>query len=247
MLFADVRGSLSLISGRDPEQADEILRGATGLMLDAVARHSGTVARVMGDGIMALFGAPRANEHHAARACMAALEMRRTVTEGRHAVLDALEARISVRIGLNSGEAVVRGITSATFTGYEANGEVVHVAARVEQMAQENAILLTLETARLASPYFDLHSLGERDVKGLDKPIAVFELAGERSRAGRPPWFASGDFVSREREAANIAAAREAVERGQGGVVVIRGEAGLGKSRLVAETILRRPGGSLVA
>ena len=247
VLFADVRGSLSLISGRDPEQVDEILGEATGLMREAVGRHSGTVARVMGDGIMALFGAPQASEHHAARACMAALEMRRAVAEGHHAVAEALEVHISVRIGLSSGEVVVKRIISPTFTGYDATGEVVHLAARMEQMAQENAILLTAETARLVSPYFDLHALGTHDVKGLDEPIPVFELAGERSRAVRSPRFENREFVPRPREAAAVAALREAVARGEGGAVLIRGEAGLGKSRLVAETILRRPDAALVA
>ncbi|MEO8716174.1 MAG: adenylate/guanylate cyclase domain-containing protein [Acetobacteraceae bacterium] len=247
VLFADVRGSLSLISGRDPEQADELLSEATGAMVNAIGRHSGTIARVMGDGIMALFGAPQSIEHHAASACMAALEIRRTVTEERHALADSLGASISVRIGLNSGEAVVKRITSSTFVGYEANGEVVHVASRMEQMAPENAILMTAETARLASPFFDLHSLGPHDVKGLDKPVALFELAGERARVARSPPVGGEDFIARAREWTAIAEARRLAAGGEGGVVLIRGDAGLGKSRLVSETVMRRPGGCLVA
>src|SRR5580658_648126 len=99
VLFADLRGSLSIISGRDPEQADEILGEVTGLMLAAVARHEGTIARLMGDGIMALFGAPQAAEHHAAHACMAALEMRRAVGQGQTGLTHRLDGPIDLRIG----------------------------------------------------------------------------------------------------------------------------------------------------
>ncbi len=241
VLFADLRGSLSLISGRDPEQADEILGGVTGLMLDAVARHDGTIARLMGDGIMALFGAPQAAEHHAARACMAALDMSRTVAQGQSSLAHGLDRPIGIRIGLNSGEAVVKRVTSGNFTGYEANGEVVHVAARMEQIAQENTILLTADTARLVAAHFHLRALPPQDVKGLANPLEVFELLGERAGAAPPHRFDPGPFVSRSAETAAIGEAWQAAAAGSGQVVLIRGEAGLGKSRLVAETLLRRP------
>ena len=241
VLFADLRGSLSIISGRDPEQADEILGEVTGLMLAAVARHEGTIARLMGDGIMALFGAPQAAEHHAARACMAALEMRRAVGQGQTGLTHRLDGPIDIRIGLNSGEAVVKRVTSGSFAGYEANGEVVHVAARMEQIAQENTILLTADTARLVAAHFHLRALPPQDVKGLTHPLEVFELLGERAGAAPPHRSDPGPFVSRSAETAAIGAAWQSAAAGSGQVVLIRGEAGLGKSRLVAETLLRRP------
>src|SRR5580700_448231 len=243
VLFADLRGSLSLISGRDPEQADEILGEVTGLMLASVARHEGTVARLMGDGIMALFGAPLAAEHHAARACMAALEMRRAVAQGEASLKHRLAGPVDIRIGLNSGEAVVKRVTSGSFTGYEANGEVVHVAARMEQIARENTILLTADTARLVAAHFHLRALPPQDVKGLANPLEVFELLGERAGAAPPRRFDPGPFVSRSSETAAIAEAWAAAAAGCGQVVLIRGEAGLGKSRLLGETLLRRQDG----
>ena len=240
VLFADLRGSLALISGRDPEQADEILSAVTGLMLETVGRNAGTVARLMGDGIMALFGAPQAAEHHAARACMAALEMRRAVVQGRAGLTHRLDGPIEIRIGLNSGEAVVKRVHSGTFAGYEANGEVVHIAARMEQIAPANTILLTADTARLVAAHFHLRALAPHDVKGLTGPIEVFELLGERASSVLPRRSDPGPFISRSAEAAAIAEAWQTAASGRGQAVLIRGEAGLGKSRLVAETILRR-------
>ena len=247
VLFADLRGSLSLISGRDPEQADEILGAVTGPMQEAVLRHGGTLARLMGDGIMALFGAPNAAEHHAAHACMAALDMRRAVAEGRSALMHKLTGPIQIRIGLNSGEAVVKRVASGIFTGYEANGEVVHIAARMEQIAEENAILLTAETARLVAAHFDMRALSPLDIKGLSDKQQIFELLGERSGGRALQRGAPGSFVSRGQETALLATARRAAMAGNGQVVLIRGDAGLGKSRLVAEAILRQPDGCRVA
>lgn len=240
VLFADLRGSLSLISGRDPEQADEILSEVTGLMLEAVTRHGGTVARLMGDGIMALFGAPRAAEHHAAQACMAALDMRRAVAQGRASLTQQLGGPVDIRIGINSGEAVVKRVSSGLFTGYEANGEVVHVAARMEEIAPASTILLTAETARLVAAHFHLRALAPHDVKGLSSPAELFELLGERASSGPPRRTDPGPFVSRAREMAVIEEAWQHAASGRGQVVLIQGEAGVGKSRLVAETMLRR-------
>ncbi|HEX5326163.1 MAG TPA: adenylate/guanylate cyclase domain-containing protein, partial [Acetobacteraceae bacterium] len=247
VLFADLRGSFALISGRDPEQADEFLSAVTGEMQAAVVRHGGTVTRVMGDGIMAVFGAPHADEHHAARACMAALDMRRTVTGGPAAMAHVPDAPISIRIGLNSGEAVVRRVDSDSFAGYEVNGEAVHLAARMEQNAPENAILVAEDSARLVAAHFNLRAVQVGEVKGLANPIAVFELLSERSGATRPRALRAGPFVSRAQEVSVVAAARQAAAGGHGRMVIIRGEAGLGKSRLVDETILRRAEPGLVA
>jgi tetratricopeptide (TPR) repeat protein len=174
---------------------------------------------------------------------MAALEMRRAVAQGETSLTHRLGGPVDIRIGLNSGEAVVKRVTSGSFTGYEANGEVVHVAARMEQIARENTILLTADTARLVAAHFHLRALPPQDVKGLANPLEVFELLGERAGAAPPRRFDPGPFVSRSSETAAIAEAWAAAAAGCGQVVLIRGEAGLGKSRLLGETLLRRPDG----
>ncbi len=245
-LFADLRGSLGMIAGRDPELADEILSNAIAVMETEVTRYGGIVAHVMGDGIMALFGAPQANEHHAARACLAALAMLRATTQSTK-LSRSTECPVKLSIGINSGEAVVRPIQSGAFSTYTAQGEAVHVAARMQQIAADNTILITVDTARLVRGYFVLGPPQLRDVKGLPAPITVYEVL-EETLGG----FASGRshrnlFVDRETETALLRQAHSTLANGRGRAVVIRGEAGLGKSRLVVEALLRQPGECRVA
>ncbi|MDE2517167.1 MAG: AAA family ATPase [Rhodospirillales bacterium] len=254
VLFADIGGSLSLISGLDPEQADEILSMAIGIMLDAVAAHQGSIARVMGDGIMALFGAPHATEHHAARAAMAALRIRDRLSallRSRQAAApggaqSGLAAPCAVRVGLNSGEVVVKRIAAAGFTGFEANGEAVHIAARMEQLATPGAILLTAASAGLIAHQFELQPRGMLAVKGLDHAVEGFELIAPRPRAAAETVAPSLPMAGRMREAAVIAAALEASARGTGQVVLIEGGPGTGKTRLMEEVLLPRRGPALV-
>jgi predicted ATPase/class 3 adenylate cyclase len=237
VLFADIRGSLELIVGRDPEVAWQILGDTIAAMTEAVHRFEGTVNRVLGDGIMALFGAPLAHEDHALRACMAALEMRERVIRQGSAIYDAHGVHVEIRIGLNSGEVLVRAIRNDLSMDYDAVGETVHMAARMEQTATPGSIRLTGSTFNLVEGLVEGVSRGPTAIKGFPAKVEVFELLRARLRRG---WLRVGTkrgltpFV--DREAATQALARAATaSTGGGQVVAIVGDAGCGKSRLLYE------------
>jgi len=159
VLFADLKGSMELLADRDPEEARKLLDPVLERMMEAVHRYEGTVNQVMGDGIMALFGAPLACEDHAVRACYAALRMQDTVKRYAEDVRRAKGIVLQIRVGLNSGEVVVRSIGSDLHMDYAAVGQTTHVAARMEQMALPGSILLPAETLRLAEGYVDVRGL----------------------------------------------------------------------------------------
>src|SRR3989475_8348425 len=146
VLFADLKGSMELLADRDPEEARKILDPILRLMMDAVHRYEGTVNQVMGDGIMALFGAPLAHEDHAVRACYAALRMQESMTRYADEVQRSQRVPVQIRVGLNSGEVVVRSIGSDLRMDYTAVGQTTHLAARMEQLAAPGSIRLTAET-----------------------------------------------------------------------------------------------------
>src|SRR5574341_138971 len=176
VLFADLKGSTELIEGLDPEEARKRLDPALHVMMDAVHRYEGTVNQVLGDGIMALFGAPVAHEDHAARACYAALAMQAAVRRYAEEVRRAHGVALDIRVGLNSGGVVVRAIGSDLHMDYTAVGQTTHLAARMEQLARPGSTLLTADTLRLAEGYLEVKPLGPVPVKGLEAPIEVYEL-----------------------------------------------------------------------
>src|SRR5712691_6305942 len=151
VLFADLKGSMELLADRDPEEARKILDPVLELMMEAVHRYEGTVNQVMGDGIMALFGAPLALEDHAVRACYAALRMQESVKKYADEVRRSHAAVVKIRVGLNSGEVVVRAIGSDLHMDYTAVGQTTHLAARMEQIADPGAIVITPDTLALVS------------------------------------------------------------------------------------------------
>ena len=178
VLFADLKGSMELLADRDPEEARAILDPVLERMLEAVHRYEGTVNQVMGDGIMALFGAPIAHEDHAVRACYAALHMQETVTRYGDEMQRAHGVPVQIRVGLHSGAVVVRGIDSSLHMDYTAVGQTTHLAARMEQMAKPGSVLVTAETLQRAEGHIQVKPLGPVAVKGLAAPVEVFELAG---------------------------------------------------------------------
>ena len=178
VLFADLKGSMELLADRDPEEARQILDPVLEQMMEAVHRFEGTVNQVMGDGIMALFGAPLAHEDHAVRACYAALAMQESVKRYASEVRRSHAAVVKIRVGLNSGEVVVRAIGSDLHMDYTAVGQTTHLAGRMEQLAEPGAILMTPATLALAEGYIDVTSLGPVPVKGLARPVEVYELVG---------------------------------------------------------------------
>src|SRR5215213_2978613 len=166
VLFADLKGSMELLADRDPEEARRILDPVLERMMEAVHRYEGTVNQVLGDGIMALFGAPLAHEDHAVRACYAALRMQDAVKQYADAVRRAEGITPQIRVGLNSGEVVVRSIGSDLSMDYTAVGQTTHLAARMEQLATAGSILLAPATLQLAEGYVQGKTLGPITVKG---------------------------------------------------------------------------------
>ena len=178
VLLADLKGSMELLADRDPEEAQRLLDPVLERMMEAVHRYEGTVNQVMGDGIMALFGAPLAHEEHAVRACYAALRMQESVTRYGDEIQRSHGAPVQIRVGLNSGDVVVRSIGSDLHMDYTAVGQTTHLAARMEQMAKPGSVLLTADTLKLAEGYVQVKPLGPVPVRGLAEPVDVFELVG---------------------------------------------------------------------
>jgi class 3 adenylate cyclase len=160
VLFADLKGSMELLADGDPEEARKLLDPVLDRMMEAVHRYEGTVNQVMGDGIMALFGAPLAHEDHAVRACYAALRMRESLKRYADDARRSHGVEVQIRVGLNSGEVVVRTIGSDLRMDYTAVGQTTHLAARMEQLAPPGTVRLTAETVRLAEGYVEVRSLG---------------------------------------------------------------------------------------
>jgi len=176
VLFADVKGSMELLADRDPEEARQLLDPVLERMMAAVHRYEGTVNQIMGDGIMALFGAPLAHEDHAVRACYAALAMQEAMRHYSAEVRRTHGVEVQIRVGLNSGEVVVRAIGNDLHMDYSAIGETTHLAARMEQLARPGTTLLSADTLHLVEGYIEVVPLGPVPVKGLVDPIAVYEL-----------------------------------------------------------------------
>src|SRR5712692_6787688 len=238
VLFADLRGSLELLADRDPEEARALLDSVLQRMMEAVHHYEGTVNQVMGDGIMALFGAPLAHEDHAVRACYAALRMQELVQQYAVAVQCTEGIPIQMRVGLNAGEVVVRSIGSDLHMDYTAVGQTTHLAARMEQMAKPGSSLLTPATLRLVEGYVRVRSLGPVPVRGLAESVEVFELLGaapSRTRLQVSAVRGLTRFIGREAELEQLRAALERARAGHGQVVAVVGEPGVGKSRLVLE------------
>ena len=240
VLFADLKGSMELLADRDPEEARVILDPVLERMMEAVHRYEGTVNQVMGDGIMALFGAPVAHEDHAVRACYAALRIQESVTGHAEEVRRAHGVPIHVRVGLNSGEVVVRSIGSDLHMDYTAVGQTTHLAARMEQMAMPGSILITADCWRAAEGYVQAKPLGPVPVKGLSAPVEAYELTGAgavRTRLQAAATRGLTRFTGREAELLRLHTALELAEGGHGQIIAIVGEPGVGKSRLLHEFI----------
>jgi len=228
VLFADICGSTELISKMDAEDANTALGSVVGALVKAVTRFGGVVNRQMGDGVMALFGAPVATEDHAASACFAAL-----------AALDAVaqlgEAALPIRIGICSGPVVLRK-TGRDEADYDVAGITAHIAARLEQQAEPDTILLAPQTASLVTGIASIEAMGAVALKGIAEPVAAFRLL---SAADRPSWIIRSGakvlstFVGREQERAELSAALERAAAGRAQSVALVADAGMGKSRLL--------------
>ena len=238
VLFADIRGSTSLLEGLDPEEGQKIIDPVLHLMMDAVHRFEGTVNQVLGDGIMALFGAPLAHEDHALRACYGALAMQEEMRRHREKLGQSEEAGLHIGIGLNTGEVVVRSIDTDLNVDYSALGHTTHLAARMQEMSQPGGALLTAATLREVEGFIQVKPLGAAQVKGVSKPVEAYELIGATSARTRVQAGAARGLTPLVGRTTEIDIFNKLVVQaaaGHGQILAMVGEPGMGKSRLVHE------------
>ncbi|HEV8716457.1 MAG TPA: adenylate/guanylate cyclase domain-containing protein, partial [Candidatus Binatia bacterium] len=249
-LFADLKGSTTLIEGLDPEEARAIIDPALQLMMDAVHRYDGYVAQSLGDGIFALFGAPLAHEDHPQRALYAALRMQEEMRRYSDQLRRRGKVPLQLRVGVNTGAVVVRSIHKEDLhTDYVPVGHATNLAARMEQLANPGSILVTAYTYKLTDGYFEFRSLGETQIKGLEFPLEVYEVLGAgplRTRLQVSARQGLSRFVGRQSEMAQLKQALGQAQAGHGQIVGVMGEPGLGKSRLFYEFKLTSQSGCLV-
>jgi len=241
ILFSDVKGSTPMAERLDPEEFTEIMEGAFDVLIEPVTRYEGTLARLAGDQILAFFGAPIAHEDDAERACRAALD----IIAGAQEYAARLEAErgisgFNVRVGIHTGLVVVGEVGSDLRVEYTAMGDAVNLASRMETAAEPGTILITEGTYRLIAPLFETEALGPIEVRGKAEPVSVYRVLSAKAAAGKPRGIAGleSPLVGREAEFSALQGALERLRAGMGGIITIVGEAGIGKSRLVAE--LRR-------
>ncbi|KVD55163.1 ATP synthase subunit beta [Burkholderia ubonensis] len=238
-LFADMAGSTALIHDLDPEEAHRLIEPVVALMMEAVHYYEGYVAKSLGDGILALFGAPIAHEDHPQRALFAALRMQQAMRS--HGDRIRLESGIplQIRVGVHTGEVVVRSIrTDDLHTDYDPVGHTIHIASRMEGIATPSSILVSESTHKLAEGYFEFKALGATRVKGVPEPLPVYEVLGLgalRTRLQLAAHRGLARFVGRDAELAHLNRSLDEVRAGRGQIVGVRGEAGVGKSRLFHE------------
>ena len=238
-LFADIKGSTELMENLDPEDARRVIDPALKLMIDAAHRYEGYVVQSTGDGIFALFGAPVAHEDHPQRALLAALRMQQEIKTLAGNLRAEGRAPIQIRIGLNTGEVVVRPIqTAEQHVEYTPIGHTANLASRMQTLAEPGSVVASEATFRLCDGYFLFRALGPSRIKGVNEPVNVYQVIGLgslRTRLQRSAGRGLSKFVGREREMAAMRHALELVKKGLGQVVAAMGEAGLGKSRLLYE------------
>ena len=238
-LFADIKGSTELEQDLDPEEARAIVDPALKLMIDAVRRYDGYIVQSTGDGIFALFGAPVAHEDHPQRALYAALRMQEELKRYSATLRESGNLPLEARVGVNTGEVVVRSITTGEgHTEYTPIGHTNNLASRMQALAPTGSIAISEATRKLVEGYFALKSLGPTKVKGVSEPVNVYEVTGLgplRTRLQRSAGRGYTKFVGRQREMDAMKAAADQAKAGRGQIVAAMAEAGVGKSRLMFE------------
>src|ERR1700737_2308481 len=238
-LFADIKGSMELIEDLDPEEARRLVDPALKLMMDAVHRYEGYVAQSTGDGIFALFGAPVAHEDHPQRALHAARRMQEDLKRYADKLRERGQPPLSVRVGVNSGEVVVRSIqTGDAHTEYTPIGHSISLASRLQTLAAPGSVVIGASVQKFVDGYFQLKALGASRIKGVSEPVEVFEVTGLgplRTQLQRSAGRGLTTFVGREREMEALKHAAEQARAGHGQIVAAMAEPGVGKSRLFFE------------
>ena len=238
VLFADISGFTPLSEKLDPEEVYNLIDSTLKAFIDEIYKHEGTLDKFMGDGVMALFGAPVAHEDDPARAVRAALGMQSALRRVNEDLEVRLGISLKVRIGLNSGTVVVGSVGSDLRMDYTALGDTVNVASRLQGVAEPGSILVSRPVYEPTKPLFEFRELGSIRVKGRVEPVEIFEAVAPKSKAGRVrgiPGLAA-PMVGRQEEFGRLRQAIEELEANQRGrIVLVTGDAGIGKSRLTAE------------
>ncbi len=236
-LFADVVGSTAMAEQMDAEDWTEMMNGAFDRISPAIYHYEGTIARLLGDAMLAFFGAPVAHEDDPARAVHAALEILAVTREYAALVKEKYGMTFAIRIGINTGPVVVGEVGSELKYEYTAMGDAINLAARLQTSAQPMSALVSQNTYRFVAPLFDFKDLGQIEVKGKAEPVQIYEATGVKSDPGKVRGLAglTSPMVGRDAELAALLKRSDILSQGQGGVAVIIGEAGLGKSRLLLE------------
>ena len=236
VLFADVAGFTSMSEKLDPEKVHQIMDGCFKILMDEIHNHQGTINQFTGDGVMALFGAPVALENHAQNACQASIAIQCAIYEYGEMLKAKFGLEFTMRIGLNSGPVIVASIGDDLRMDYTAIGDTTNLAARMESMAEPGTILVSPHTYKLVSQYFTFKPLGKLLIKGKEEPVDAYSLVGqyEKTCTGLDRQIFSA-MVGRDQELNKLELQINKVIDGQGSIVNVIGEAGIGKSRLIAE------------
>jgi predicted ATPase/class 3 adenylate cyclase len=238
-LFADIKGSVELMQDLDPEEAAHIVDPVIALMIDTVHEFEGYVDRSTGDGILALFGAPLAQEDHAQRAVFAALRIQEELARYAETLRSEHRPCVEMRVGLNSGEVVLRSIRKDDLRAdYTPIGHATNLAARMEALATPGGILVSESTYRLAEGYVEFRPVGPVSVKGVRDPVQTYAVVGVgalRTRFQRAARRGLSPFIGRLAERRHLQGALEQARQEHGQLVALVGEPGIGKSRLFHE------------
>lgn len=249
-LFADIKGSTELMEDLDPEEARAIVDPALKLMMDAVHRYDRYIVHSTGDGIFALFGAPVAHEDHPQRALYAALRLQEAARRYSAQLVAEGGTPLEARVGINTGEVVVRTLTTADgHAEYTPIGHTANLASRMQAVAPTGSIAITEHTRRLVEGFFALKPRGPARIKGVSEPVSVYEVTGIgalRSRLQRAAGRGLTRFVGRDREIEALCLAAEFARTGSGQIVAAMGEPGVGKSRLFYEFKAKNQSGWMV-
>ena len=237
VLFADVVDSTAMGERLDPEQVIEIMNGAFAFLNVAVAKYDGTVARLMGDAVLVFFGAPIAHEDDAERAVRAGLDIQAAAKEYRRAIKANYGIDFNVRVGINTGLAVLAVVGDEIKTEYTAMGDTTNVAARLQSAAEPGAVLISADTYHLVKELFEFKPRGAIEVKGKSAPIETYEVLAPKAVPGKVRGLegVTSPLVGRADEFRLVRDKLEELREGRGAFVAVVGEAGLGKSRLIAE------------
>lgn len=237
MMFCDVSDSTAMASQLDPEEWAEIMDEAFDYMIAPIYAYEGTVARLMGDGFLAFFGAPIAHEDDPQRAILAGLDIVIGIRPFRQQIKREYGLDFNVRAGINTGPVVVGEIGSDMVLEYTAMGDAINLASRMESTAAPGTVQITEFTYRLVEPIFDVWEVGELELKGKDRPIRAYRVLGKFLQPGRLRGIKGIDtpMVGRSKECERLRQILAEVRQGRGQIVFLGGEAGLGKSRIITE------------